>query len=225
MGKTSNAPSYPPYYGGNVSVNGKTVATASKKGNTIYSTYNMPSGDKSIYDYAQNALISSMPQLNVFSPEVQQGIDAQIDAYKNQGLQSLNNMYTPILNNLKNDMAYRFGNLNNSMFIDRLNKIENSRASALSNLAQNILMQQDNLYNNELSRRYNYLNLMNSLQNQMTNNMFNYLNLANSNSDAGNKYGQSAYNANMSANNNLLNNNLGYSQFAMDLLPLALTLI
>ena len=220
MGKNSSAPSYPSYSGGVVKINGKKVASAHKKGDTIYSSYNMPQADRTIYDYAQNALISSLPNMNVFSPEVQQGINSQLEAYKNQGMQSINNMYTPILNNLKNDMASRFGNLNNSMFMDKLNNIENNRASALSNLAQNILLQRDALYNNEMSRRYNYLNLMNALQNQMTGNMFNYLNLANSNSNVGNSYSQNAYNAGMRNYNN--NNSLfggDYAQYALQLLP------
>lgn len=222
MGKTSQAPSYPSYSGGTIKVNGQKIASARKKGDNIYTSYKMPQVERSIYDYAQNALVSSLPNINVFSPEVQQGINSQLDAYRNQGMQSIENMYTPILNNLKNDMASRFGNLNNSMFMDNLNHIESNRAAAISNLAQNILAQRDNLYNQELSRRYNYLNTMNSLQNQITDNIFRYLNAAGQNSSAGNSYNQQAYNANAVSANNAYNQNMQYAQLAMQMLPFLL---
>lgn len=59
------------------------------------------------------------------------------------------------------------------MFLDKLNNIENSRADAIAQLADNILAKRNDLINNELTNRYNYINLLNSLQNQYGNNALN----------------------------------------------------
>lgn len=216
MGKSTK---YPAYANGAVSVNGNNIATVSKNGDVVTSNYNMSDPERQIYEYAQKSLVESLPQLNVFDSKVQQGINSQLDAYRTNGLQSINEMYAPILRNLKNDMASRFGNFNNSMFMDNLNDVENNRASAISNLAQNLLMQRDNLYNSEVARRYNYLNFMNNMQNQVINNMFRYIDAARSNSSSGNSYNQNAYNANYANGNNIYDQNMQYANMAMQMLP------
>ena len=194
MGKSSK---YPSYSSGTVTLNGNTVASTSKKGNTVNSTYNMPETEKNIYDYAQNSFLTSLPQINVFSNDTRKDINSQLEAYKNRGVQTINDIYDPIMDDLKNDVASRFGNLNNSIFMDNLNDIEENRAAAISNLAQDIEAQRSSLYNNELTQRYNYLNFLNDIQNQINNNALNYMGLSQSNSASGNSYNQNAYNANL----------------------------
>lgn len=194
MGKSSK---YPSYSSGTVTLNGNTVASTSKKGNTVNSTYNMPETEKNIYDYAQNSFLTSLPQINVFSNDTRKDINSQLEAYKNRGVQTINDIYNPIMDDLKNDVASRFGNLNNSIFMDNLNDIEKNRAAAISDLAQDIEAQRSSLYNNELTQRYNYLNFLNDIQNQINNNALNYMGLSQSNSASGNSYNQNAYNANL----------------------------
>lgn len=194
MGKSSK---YPSYSSGTVTLNGNTVASTSKKCNTVNSTYNMPETEKNIYDYAQNSFLTSLPQINVFSNDTRKDINSQLEAYKNRGVQTINDIYDPIMDDLKNDVASRFGNLNNSIFIDNLNDIEENRAAAISDLAQDIEAQRSSLYNNELTQRYNYLNFLNDIQNQINNNALNYMGLSQSNSASGNSYNQNAYNANL----------------------------
>ena len=194
MGKSSK---YPSYSSGTVTLNGNTVASTSKKGNTVNSTYNMPETEKNIYDYAQNSFLTSLPQINVFSNDTRKDINSQLEAYKNRGVQTINDIYDPIMDDLKNDVASRFGNLNNSIFMDNLNDIEENRAAAISDLAQDIEAQRSSLYNNELTQRYNYLNFLNDIQNQINNNALNYMGLSQSNSPSGNSYNQNAYNANL----------------------------
>ena len=194
MGKSSK---YPSYSSGTVTLNGNTVASTSKKGNTVNSTYNMPETEKNIYDYAQNSFLTSLPQINVFSNDTRKDINSQLEAYKNRGVQTINDIYDPIMDDLKNDVASRFGNLNNSIFMDNLNDIEENRVAAISDLAQDIEAQRSSLYNNELTQRYNYLNFLNDIQNQINNNALNYMGLSQSNSASGNSYNQNAYNANL----------------------------
>ena len=202
MGKKSK----PSYSKGTVSVNGNTVASNYKKGNSIVSNYNMPELEKGIYDYAQNALLNSLPQVNVFSPETRNDINSQVEAYRNKSMQTINDTYNPLLENLKTDIASRFGNLNNSVFFDNLNSIENNRANAMSDLAQDVEAKRNDLFNDELSKRYNYLNLMNSLQNMINNNAINYMNMAQGNSSSGNSFNQANNTANANNTQNNINN-------------------
>lgn len=180
MSKTTK----PAYANGSYSLNGKTKATTYKSGDTVKSNYNMNNYEKTVYNYAQKTLAEILPQINTFSPETLKGFQSQLKAYQNQGEKSINNIYTPILNNLKNDIASRFGNIDNSMFLDKLNNIENSRADAISQLAESLLSKRNELINNELSNRYSIVNLLNTLQNQYNNNAMNSistaLNVANS---------------------------------------------
>ena len=176
MGKTSK----PSYSSGVVNINGEEKASHYKKGNTIYSNYNMSDREKKIYDFAQNSFLENLPNINVFSADTQ------------KSLQTINDFYTPMLSNLKNDIASRFGNFDNSIFMDNLSDIESNRADAMSALTQDILAKQNELYNDELNRRYNYLNFLGNVQNQSTANIMNYLQLAANNSSSGNSYNQYA---------------------------------
>ena len=123
MGKTSNTPSY---YGGTVNVNGQTKAKTYKNGNNIVADYNMSDAERQIYDYAQNSFADSLSKINVFDNDTKRDMQRQLDAYTRNGQKIINNLYTPMLNNLKSDIASRFGNYDNSVFLDKLNSIESS---------------------------------------------------------------------------------------------------
>lgn len=185
MGKTS-------YSTGNINVNGRNVASTYKSGGSIKSNYNMSDVEKGIYDFAQNSFLQNLPNVNVFSPETQASMQNQLNAYTQKGLDTINNLYTPMIDNLKTDIASRFGNFDNSVFLDKLNTIESKRADSMSDLAQDILAQQNNLINDELSRRYTYLNFLGDIQNQINSNILNYIGLSQKNSDAGNSYNAKA---------------------------------
>ncbi len=190
MSKTT---SYKPSYAnGSYSINGKTKAQTYKDGDTVKSNYNMNKYEKSVYDYAQKNLAQILPQLNTFSPETLKGIQSQLNAYQNQGEKSINNIYTPLLNNLKTDIASRFGNIDNSMFLDKLNNLESSRANSIAQLAESLLSKRNELVNNELSNRYNFVNLLNSLQNQYNNMAMDSISTALNVANSVKGYGQSS---------------------------------
>lgn len=182
MSKTTNYTT--PYANGSYSLNGEKKASTKKRGGTVYGDYEMNEYEKALYDYAQKTLAETVPNVNTFSTDTLNNIQAQLDAYQNQGIQSINNLYAPLLNNLKTDIASRFGNLDNSMFLNNLNNIENVRSNAMAQLAENLLLKRNELVNNELANRYNFINLLNNLQNQGNSNALNTLsaalNLANS---------------------------------------------
>ena len=101
-----------------------------------------------------------------------------------------------MLDDLKTDIASRFGNFDNSIFMDNLNSIESNRADSINNLAQDVLAKRDELINNELAQRYTYLGFLQDIQNQVNSNILNYASATRANSSSGNDYNARAYAAN-----------------------------
>lgn len=168
-------------YNTGYSINGQEVASANVKKGKISTNYNMSSDEKALLDYTNKNILSGLENINVFSPEVQKSIDNQLKAYTNQGINTLNETYTPMFRNLRNDIASRFGNLDNSVFMDNLNEIEKNRTNALATLTENILAKQSELYEAEMNNRYNYLNQLSSVNQNINSNILNFLKLASSN--------------------------------------------
>ena len=202
MGKSSK---YPSYSGGTISINGENKATTTQQGNNIVSNYNMSDAEKNIYNYAQNSLASSLPSVNVFDENTQKNLQSQLDAYTLNGQKLINNIYTPMIDDLKTDIASRFGNFDNSIFMDNLNSIESNRAESINNLAQDVLAKRDELVSNELSQRYTYLGFLQDLQNNINSNILNYISGSQQNSSSGNSYNAQAYAANNSSSSPLSN--------------------
>jgi len=215
MGKSSKN-SAPSFSGGDVGVNGTNVASTYKSGNNVYSNYNMPDAQKQIYDFAQNSFLENLPNINVFSDDTIKQMQNELNAYTNNGLNLINNMYTPMISNLKTDIASRFGNFDNSVFMDKLNGIEGNVANSMSSLTQDILAKQSDLYNQELARRYDYLSFLSGVQNNINSTIAGYLGMAGQNSALGNTYNMNA--ANYNNNNSGFNTNALYSNLAQNLL-------
>lgn len=196
MGKSSK---YPSYSTGTIKVNGQTKAKTYRKGNNVITDYNMSDTEKQAYDYAQNSFANALPNVNIFDEDTKQNLQSQLDAYTLQGQKMVNSIYTPMLNDLKTDIASRFGNLDNSVFMDNLNSIEQNRADAVNNLAQDITAKRTELINDELAQRYNYLNFLQDIQNQTNSNILNFASSSQANSNSGNSYNAQAYNAQKSS--------------------------
>lgn len=199
MGKKSK---YPDYTTGTITVNGRTVAstTRDKNNNIVGSSYNMTDNEKKIYDSIQSNLYSSLSGLFDITDADKKAWNSQLDAMKNQGIQQINDIYTPMETNLKNDIANRFGNLDNSVFLDNLNEITDKKSQAISDLSNSLLAAQSDLYSNEISNRINSISFLNNLNSAMNNNILNFTNAAMSNSTSGNNYNNNAYNAANSGN-------------------------
>ncbi len=170
-----------------ITMNGnvKSSATSTKNGANV--SYNMNPYEQAAYDYAGKSFYDNLANINVFSDDTIKSLNNQVNAYLNQGLNMLNNTYTPMIRDMQNDVARRFGNTNNSMFMDNLNDIESKRALAMSDLVQDVSSKRNELVNNELANRYEYLNFLNDYQNQVYSNMLqtlamnnNFLNTNNS---------------------------------------------
>lgn len=192
MSKTSK---YPAYSGGAVNINGNNIATTTRNGNTVHSDFNMNDTQKKIYNSVQNNMAGVLEDLFKISDPQRVEWQNQLNALQNVGLQNINDIYTPLQNNLKNDIASRFGNLDNSIFLDKLGAITGNKSKAIAELTNNLLLTQNDLYNQEIQNRMNILSLLDSLNNSINGNILSYLGLANQNANSGNQYNQAAYQA------------------------------
>ncbi len=184
-----------------ITVNGQNKSSASSTKNGVKSSYNMDPYEQAAYNFAQKSFYENMPNVNVFSDETVKNLNNQVNAYLNQGINTIQNTYTPMIREMQNDVARRFGNVNNSIFMDNLNDIESKRAGAISDLAQNVEAKRNELVNNELANRYDYLNFLNGYQNQVYNNMLSMLGLNNNMLNTSNTH----LNKNTASNNNSSN--------------------
>ena len=178
----SNVLNYSPARDTSISVNGNEIAKTKTSSNNISANYNQSEIEKDLLDYTNQELLSGLKNINVFSDDHREDFQKQIDAYTKQGIKTLNDTYTPIYRNLKADIASRFGNLDNSIFMDKLNDIEKNKTDALETLTENILAKQNELYETEMNNRYNYLDRLTETNQNLNDTILNYLKLAISNS-------------------------------------------
>ena len=193
MSKVSSS-DYPSYSSGSVSVGGST-ATSGLQNGVLTSSYKMSDSEASIYDYALSTLSSILPQLNTFDSGTLSSIQSQVDAYKNSGIQTINDTYNPMITDLQNNIASRFGNLDNSIFSDNLGDIESERSNAVSSFAQNVLSKQSSLESDELTKRYALVELLSGLANNTYDNALNAISTALGSSSTANNYSNGVYNA------------------------------
>ncbi len=180
---------------GSLSISGGPTATY-KNGKTSYS---LTPDQQKAFDYAQKSFAEQLGSINVFSEDTQKQLNNQVNAYKQNALKELDALYAPMIKNVREDSAKRFGNLDNSVFMNNLYTVESNRADAMNNLVQDVSAKQNELINEELQNRYNYLNFINNYQNQILNNALSLAGLANSSANLNGQY--MTQNAKMQSNN------------------------
>lgn len=153
----------------NINGSPKLTTVTDKYGNQT-TNYNMSEWEKLAYDYAEKEFANNLKNINVFSKDTLESLNNQIEAYKQSGIKKIEEIYTPMLKDLQNNIAQRFGNLDNSIFLDKLSEIEGKRADSISALTQDITAKENELVSDELAKRYNYLSFLNGYQNQVLSN-------------------------------------------------------
>lgn len=179
---------YPNFSNGQVSLNGEVKASTTKKGDNVSSNFNLSEFEEVALNYVQENFAKNLKNINTFSPETIKSINSQVDAFKNNAVKEINNIYNPMISDLKNDIASRFGSFNNSAFLNDLKDIESNRASVVSSLAQDVETKRNELQNNELAKRYEFLNFLSNYQDNFYNNLLNFVNVSQDNSESGNSY-------------------------------------
>ena len=83
-----------------LTLNGQNKAgiNISQSGTSGY--YNMDDDEKKSYEYAGEQFALNLPELNVFSADTQRDLDNQVQSYINKGTEDINDIYTPMLQDL-----------------------------------------------------------------------------------------------------------------------------
>ncbi len=186
MSKSNKTIYYNPSSSINLNGQDKAGISVSPYGTSGY--YNMDESEQDAFDYAGEQFALNLPELNVFDADTQRRFDNQVQSYINKGVDDINDIYTPMLDDLQNDIASRFGNLDNSIFMDNLSEIEDKRAEAVAALSQDAQAYRQDLVNNELANRYEYLNYLNNYRQQMLSNVLNTLSTSQGLSNLSNSY-------------------------------------
>ena len=207
MSKVSSV-NYPNYSSSAVSLGGSSASTGVQNG-ILTSDYNMSGDESDIYNYALNTLANILPQLNTFDPNTLSSIQSSVDAYKNSGLNTINQAYNSSLKNIENDAVSRFGNLDNSAFVDNLNNVESERSNAVSSFAQDVLAQQSQLESDELTKRYALADFLNGIANNTYDNALKTISTALGSSSSANNYNDDLYNAISALKSTSTNSNTG----------------
>lgn len=182
--KKDDTPSIPTFANSVFKIGDTDIARTYKDASgQIINQYYETDDQKALNAYYAEALAEYLPKVNSFSPDYITSRNAQLDAYKKQGTDYIDEIYTPMLDDLKNDTVSRFGTLNSSSFIDRLNDIENQRGKAVESLAETLLTKQDELDNQELARNYSFIDLLLNRQDSYTSNVYNALGLTSTSSN------------------------------------------
>ncbi len=171
-----------------VKVNGQDKAGINITNTGTSAYYNMDADEKKAYDYASEQFALNLPKVNVFDADTQKRLDSQVQSYIDNGVDDINDIYIPIINELQNDVAARFGNFDNSIFLDNLSEIEDSRANAISDFSQDVQTYRQELTEDEIAKRFEYLDYLNNYRQQVLSNMLNMLGASQNLSDLSNSY-------------------------------------
>ncbi|MBR2385822.1 hypothetical protein IKA92_00815 [bacterium] len=172
-----------------ISVNGKPkIQTITDEDGNSTSNYIMSPWEKLAYEYAEKEFAENIDDLNVFSEETLKSLNEQVDAYTKGGIAKIDEIYSPMIKNLQNDVASRFGSLDNSIFLEKLDALEDKRAKSVAALSEDIKAKESELIEEELDKRYDYLNFLNNYQGQFLQNTSN-------NSVKGNPYSNNSSNS------------------------------
>lgn len=201
MGKNSK----PKYSSGTVSINGQTKATTSKDGDNVYTNYYMSGDEKRAYDYAQKSFADNIANINISDDDTKKSIRNKLNIYAQKGTKAINDIYTPMIEETKTDAARRFGNLDNSSFLNSLNSIEENRSDAISSLGQDLVLMENDLTNDELSKRYNYLSFLDGYINNINGNAMSYANMSQANSNSGTSFNSGNFSGSSSNWSNVSN--------------------
>lgn len=193
MSKVSSS-NFPSYTNSSVSIGGSKASTGVQNG-VLTSNYDMSDTEADIYNYALSAIANILPNINTFDTNTRSQLQSEVDAYKNSGIQDINNEYNTSLTSLENNAASRFGNLDNSIFTDSLSNLESERAKAVSSFAQNVLSKQSELESDELTQRYALINMLSGLANNTYDNALSAISTALSGSNSATNYNTDLYNA------------------------------
>ena len=205
---SSNTPEYPDYefVPSRVTANGETLAQQYQDPNGIVVTDISLSDDSVKRKKRLQALLDEYEaSINTFSPELNLEFKNIADSKKQSALNNFNEMYEPTARKSREDYFARLGTLDSTAYLDRYNALEKTKQDAYADIANDYVANLDELKNNELARRYSYLEFLQNGLNNLEKQNSNYINtinaLSSSYTENYNNYLNRLYNSSQNSNN------------------------
>lgn len=117
-------------------------------------------------DY-ETRINSGLGKLDVNNPEFQKAANERMTLRNQQFSDQLNELYNPMLKNLREDTASRFGTLASSTYTDSLNELDKNRTKALADAIRASQIAKTDEENNYLNQQVTGLNALVSERDKM----------------------------------------------------------
>lgn len=120
---------------------------------------------KEIGDAGGKGLLENYNNVNVFNKAIRDSLEARNNTVYQRAFGDMNQNYNDIMNNYNARNYNRFGTLNSTPSAYATDNYQKDFQRQMNDLSYNKAVNYDNLINNELSRRYNTLDLYNNMYN------------------------------------------------------------
>ena len=120
---------------------------------------------REIADAGGKGILENYNKVNVFSPETQKSLEARNNAIYKRAFDNMEKAYTDTMNKYSAANYGQFGTLNATPAAYRTDQYRKDFQRQMDDLAYNQAVNYDALMDNELSRRYNTLDMFGNLYN------------------------------------------------------------
>lgn len=120
---------------------------------------------REIADVGGKGILENYNNVNVFNPETQKSLEARNNAMYKRAFDNMEKAYTNTMNKYSAANYGQFGTLNATPAAYRTDKYRKDFQRQIDDLAYNQAVNYDTLMDNELSRRYNTLDMFGNLYN------------------------------------------------------------
>lgn len=120
---------------------------------------------REIADVGGKGILENYNNVNVFNPETQKSLEARNNAIYKRAFDNMEKAYTDTMNKYSAANYGQFGTLNATPAAYRTDQYRKDFQRQMDDLAYNQAVNYDTLMDNELSRRYNTLDMFGNLYN------------------------------------------------------------
>jgi len=186
-------PQAPGFQSGTANFGDGSSSTTSLGSNGVTSQYSASPWEQSSRQWDQNQISQNQPGINTFDPATQQEFQDIAGAQRDNAMQQFQNEYQPQYQSMLNNINNRFGGLNNSALNDTMNTLSKNENASLAGIANDYEGNLQNIQNNALQQRYNYLNYLNGGLNNLNQDAYKAMGISNQDSQMGNSFNQGIY--------------------------------
>jgi len=101
-------------------------------------------------------------KINVFDPKMISQWDQTKQAFSDKNREGFDKMWDESSRQTREDTASRFGNIDTSVYSDRMSDLDEMKSNAYTDISRDSQLLREQLQDNELDKRYQYLNWLQS---------------------------------------------------------------